>query len=86
MIRYSPGAQRSIKHLREKDRQGYALYEKLLPQVTEGKGKVMSGWTELGGCRSLRSGKFRLVYVPGQSPEIVRVGYRKDVYQSNCDN
>jgi hypothetical protein len=85
-VKYSAKAERTLRHMRRSDPNAYAIYEKLLPRVERGEGKVLSGWSDLGKCRSLRSGKFRLVYAPGSPPEILLAGYRKDVYQSDCDN
>lgn len=83
----SPAAHKALKRMKKTDSVGYRAFKSLIPRAREGEGKILTGWSsQLAGCRSLRSGKIRLVYRPGDEPEIVFVGYRKNVYHARCDN
>jgi mRNA-degrading endonuclease RelE of RelBE toxin-antitoxin system len=80
-------AQKELDRLKKRDPQAYGRIQELLTEVPGGGGKIMNnGASEVYGCRSLRSGKLRVIYRPGPDPEVLYVGYRRDVYHGKCDN
>jgi len=84
---FQQSAQKELERLRKKDRQAYIRIRGLLAEVSQGRGKILNNKaTEVHGCRSLRSGKLRVIYRPGPDPEVLYVGYRREVYHGNCNN
>lgn len=80
-------AQRELERLAKRDREAHTKIQELLREVPSGGGKVMHSKSHgLEGCRSLRSGKLRVVYRPGPEPEVLYLGYRREVYHGRCDN
>lgn len=80
-------AQKELDRLAKRDREAYERIKALLREVPSGGGKVMHSKSHgLDGCRSLRSGKLRVVYRPGAQPEVLYLGYRREVYHGRCDN
>jgi mRNA-degrading endonuclease RelE of RelBE toxin-antitoxin system len=80
-------AQKELDRLKKRDPQAHTRIQDLLGEVPAGGGKVLNNEASgLNGCRSLRSGKLRVVYRPGPEPEVLYVGYRRDVYHGICDN
>ena len=80
-------AQRELVRLRKRDPQAYGKIRELMAEVPTGGGKVLNNEASgLNGCRSLRSGKLRVIYRPGPEPEVLYVGYRREVYHGICNN
>jgi mRNA-degrading endonuclease RelE of RelBE toxin-antitoxin system len=80
-------AQKELDRMKKRDPQAYARIQGLLTEVLDGGGKIMNNESSgVYGCRSLRSGKLRVIYRPGPEPEVLYVGYRRDVYHGKCDN
>lgn len=85
-ISMSPAAEKELKKLWKSDRPAHKVICDLIEKTTTGEGKILQGSNTLAGHRALRQGKLRVVYMPGPNPEVVYVGYRRDVYHTHCDN
>lgn len=84
---FNRAAQKELDRLAKRDQEAHKKIQELLGEVPSGGGKIMNSKSHgLEGCRSLRSGKLRVVYRPGSEPEVLYVGYRREVYHGLCDN
>ena len=86
MPRLSNSVEKALKKLSKSDRPAYQTICDLIEKTITGEGKVLQGSNTLAGHRALRQGKLRVVYLPGPDPEVIYVGYRRDVYHTHCDN
>jgi mRNA-degrading endonuclease RelE of RelBE toxin-antitoxin system len=85
-IHMSPAAEKELKKLAKSDRPAHKVVCELIRKTLTGEGKILHGSNALAKHRALRQGKLRVVYMPGPVPEVVYVGYRRDVYHTHCDN
>lgn len=81
-----PSAQKGLRRLEKTDRPAHKVICELIRKTLTGEGKILQGSNSLAGCRALRQGKLRVVYQPGAVPQVIYVGYRRDVYHTHCDN
>lgn len=86
VIHLSSSVQKELKKLQKSDRPAHKVICDLIEKTVTGEGKVLQGSNTLARHRALRQGKLRVVYMPGPNPEVVYVGYRRDVYHTHCDN